>query len=183
MHSRRWKWYVNMWGVSSVVVGLPPLARRHAMINAVAMLSNGNVNSLSRAIEPLVNKRRRRCRFPRLPRPHHPPPPDKTATIANAADQGDKWLMTNVFSSFRLPPPQVNHCSDNTPCGWAVYTRFTRVVDYFMKNTCTCETGLECIRVDDDVSVSAYVYKCRQVPNRSSSSNNGGGGDDGAKSW
>lgn len=78
-----------MWGVSSVV-GLPPLARRHAMINAVAMLSNGNVNSLSRAIEPLVNKRRRRRRFPRLPRPHHPPPPDKTATIANAADQGDK---------------------------------------------------------------------------------------------
>lgn len=101
MHSRRWKWYVNMWGVSSVVVGLPPLARRHAMINAVAMLSNGNVNSLSRAIEPLVNKRRRRCRrFPRLPRPHHPPPPDKTATIANAADQGNKWLMTNVYSSF-----------------------------------------------------------------------------------
>lgn len=56
------------------------------------------------------------------------------------------------------------HCSQDTPCGWAVYTRFTRVVDYFMKNTCTCEAGRECIRVDDDVSVSAYVYKCRNVP-------------------
>lgn len=25
-------------------------------------------------------------------------------------------------------------CQRNTPCGWAVYTRYTRVIDYFMKN-------------------------------------------------
>lgn len=90
--------------------------------------------------------------------------------------------LISCISPSSLPlhqTPQVNPgtCSDNTPCGWAVYTRFTRVVDYFMKNTCTCKTGLECIRVDDDVSVSAYIYKCREVPNRNSK------GGDGATSW
>lgn len=50
------------------------------------------------------------------------------------------------------------------------------MVDYFMKNTCTCEPGLECVRVDDDVSVSAYVYKCRHVP-KTSSNKHGDGGD------
>lgn len=26
-------------------------------------------------------------------------------------------------------------CVGNTPCGWAIYTPFTRVVTYFMQNT------------------------------------------------
>ena len=26
-------------------------------------------------------------------------------------------------------------CVNSTPCGWAIYTPFTRKVDYFMKNT------------------------------------------------
>ncbi|XP_015593504.1 uncharacterized protein LOC107266946 [Cephus cinctus] len=51
----------------------------------------------------------------------------------------------------------------NTPCGWAVYVPFTRRIEYFMKNTCEClDSSYKCIRVDDDLSVSAYVYECRQ---------------------
>lgn len=51
----------------------------------------------------------------------------------------------------------------NTACGWAVYNPFTRIVDYFMKNTCECpDKSYKCVRVGDDLSASAYVYRCRQ---------------------
>lgn len=56
-------------------------------------------------------------------------------------------------------------CHDNMPCGWAVYTPFTRKVDYFMKNTCTCLKDKACVKTDDDLSTSAYVYRCRQLTN------------------
>ncbi|XP_054285733.1 uncharacterized protein LOC129002155 [Macrosteles quadrilineatus] len=52
-------------------------------------------------------------------------------------------------------------CHSRTPCGWAVYIPFTRTVDYFMKNTCVCPKNKVCLRTDDDLSVSAYVYRCR----------------------
>lgn len=54
-------------------------------------------------------------------------------------------------------------CSHNTPCGWEVYVPFTRRMDYYMKNTCNCpDISYKCVRTDDDLSVSAYVYRCRQ---------------------
>ncbi|XP_069677691.1 uncharacterized protein [Periplaneta americana] len=55
----------------------------------------------------------------------------------------------------------VRTCHSSTPCGWAVYVPFTRRVDYFMKNTCECPQGKACIRSEDDLSVSAYVYRCQ----------------------
>jgi len=63
----------------------------------------------------------------------------------------------------RLPVSEsslVKVCHSSTPCGWAVYIPFTRRVDYFMKNTCECPQGKVCLRSDDDLSVSAYVYRC-----------------------
>ncbi|XKL65740.1 hypothetical protein PGB90_009160 [Kerria lacca] len=54
----------------------------------------------------------------------------------------------------------VKICHGNTPCGWAVYIPLTRRVDYFMKNTCVCPSDKSCLRFDDDLSVSAYVYRC-----------------------
>ncbi|KDR20986.1 uncharacterized protein LOC110828554 [Zootermopsis nevadensis] len=56
----------------------------------------------------------------------------------------------------------VKTCHSSTPCGWAVYVPFTRRVDYFMKNTCECPQGKACLRSDDDLSVSAYVYRCHE---------------------
>lgn len=51
-------------------------------------------------------------------------------------------------------------CETNTPCGWALYVPFSRQIEKFMKNTCECEKNYDCIRTDDDVSISAYVYRC-----------------------
>lgn len=49
------------------------------------------------------------------------------------------------------------------PCGWAVYHKHTRNVEYFMKNACECEDqSYKCVRSGDDLSASAYVYRCRQ---------------------
>lgn len=58
-------------------------------------------------------------------------------------------------------------CEGNTPCGWAVYVPSTRVIDNFMQNTCECEKSKQCVRTDDDVSISAYVYRCREHPAKS----------------
>uniref|UniRef100_A0A6M2DWR5 Putative secreted protein n=1 Tax=Xenopsylla cheopis TaxID=163159 RepID=A0A6M2DWR5_XENCH len=57
-----------------------------------------------------------------------------------------------------------NACSKRTPCGWGVYQPFTRVVSYFMRNTCSCLPGQTCSRSEDDVSVSAYIYRCTTPP-------------------
>ncbi|XP_026463681.1 uncharacterized protein LOC113366306 [Ctenocephalides felis] len=57
-----------------------------------------------------------------------------------------------------------NACSKRTPCGWGVYQPFTRVVSYFMRNTCSCLPDQTCSRSEDDVSVSAYIYRCTTTP-------------------
>ncbi|XP_075236929.1 uncharacterized protein LOC142333542 [Lycorma delicatula] len=64
---------------------------------------------------------------------------------------------TTNNNSKEVKPP----CHGRTPCGWAVYKPFTRRFDYYMENTCECPTGKVCLRTDDDLSVSAYVYTCR----------------------
>nr|CAD7411635.1 unnamed protein product [Timema cristinae] len=63
-----------------------------------------------------------------------------------------------------------NTCFNSTPCGWLVYVPFTRRADYFMKNTCECPKGMSCLRTDDDLSVSAYVYRCRTESSTNDSS-------------
>lgn len=50
----------------------------------------------------------------------------------------------------------------NTACGWAVYERDLRSIEYYMKNTCECPETYKCVRVGDDLSASAYVYRCRE---------------------
>ncbi|KAL4121790.1 hypothetical protein QTP88_014231 [Uroleucon formosanum] len=58
----------------------------------------------------------------------------------------------------------MKECHQNTPCGWAIYVPFTRRIDYFMKNTCVCNSNLACLKTDDDLSVNAYVYRCKTRP-------------------
>lgn len=53
-------------------------------------------------------------------------------------------------------------CNDHTACGWAVYKPFTRNVEKYMRNTCNCPAEMACIRTDDDLSISAFVYRCRK---------------------
>ncbi|VVC28243.1 Hypothetical protein CINCED_3A020351 [Cinara cedri] len=55
-------------------------------------------------------------------------------------------------------------CSPNSPCGWAIYVPFSRRIDYFMKNTCECKNTQSCLKSDDDLSINAYVYRCKPKP-------------------
>ncbi|KAK0160795.1 hypothetical protein PV328_008163 [Microctonus aethiopoides] len=49
------------------------------------------------------------------------------------------------------------------PCGWAIYVPFIRSIVEFITNECSCsDKSYKCVRTDDDLSVSAYVYHCRQ---------------------
>ncbi|XP_044271137.1 uncharacterized protein LOC123015466 [Tribolium madens] len=52
-------------------------------------------------------------------------------------------------------------CQGRTPCGWAVYNKMTRFIDYFMRNKCDCSKEKRCLRDDDDISITAYVYRCK----------------------
>ncbi|GFQ89870.1 uncharacterized protein TNCT_372061 [Trichonephila clavata] len=53
------------------------------------------------------------------------------------------------------------YCSGSTPCGWEIYQPATRTTDYFVKSPCECPGGTRCMRYSDDISIAAYVYKCR----------------------
>lgn len=77
---------------------------------------------------------------------------------ADCAAVHSRRAVAETGSSVNLS--MVKICHSSTPCGWAVYIPFTRRVDYFMKNTCECPQGKACLRSDDDLSVSAYVYRC-----------------------
>ncbi|XP_039304896.1 uncharacterized protein LOC105195374 [Solenopsis invicta] len=49
------------------------------------------------------------------------------------------------------------------PCGWLVYKPHTRDEVDFMRSPCVCPNGsYKCVRVGDNLSVNAYVYRCRQ---------------------
>lgn len=54
-------------------------------------------------------------------------------------------------------------CYD-TPCGWHTYHPGTRQLSSkFMPNTCRCaDETYKCVRTGENVSMSAYVYHCRQ---------------------
>lgn len=52
-------------------------------------------------------------------------------------------------------------CEHQMPCGWAIYAKGTRDLDYFMKNRCKCDVTDNCVRVEDDISQYAFVYRCR----------------------
>ncbi|GFY75850.1 uncharacterized protein TNIN_453311 [Trichonephila inaurata madagascariensis] len=54
-------------------------------------------------------------------------------------------------------------CSKTTPCGWEIYKPYIRTVEYFMKSPCDCPSGSRCVRSSDDISISAFVYRCSPV--------------------
>ncbi|RVE52138.1 hypothetical protein evm_003211 [Chilo suppressalis] len=53
-------------------------------------------------------------------------------------------------------------CAPHTPCAWSMYKPVIKFIEINVTNSyCECDKGLECIINEDDVSVSAYVYRCR----------------------
>ncbi|GBP47559.1 hypothetical protein EVAR_40115_1 [Eumeta japonica] len=54
-------------------------------------------------------------------------------------------------------------CAPTTPCAWVVYKPFIREIEYsFTNNYCECGPGTTCQYYDDDISISAYVHRCRK---------------------
>ncbi|KAB0794896.1 hypothetical protein PPYR_11735 [Photinus pyralis] len=89
------------------------------------------------------------------------------------------FLIVNTLGAAvinrRSADGDIEICKKNTPCGWGVYNRFSRLVNYFMKNNCTCPKDTSCIRVDDDISTAAFIYKCKvpiKVDKANSTKNN-----------
>ncbi|XP_026805716.1 uncharacterized protein LOC113548832 [Rhopalosiphum maidis] len=78
-----------------------------------------------------------------------------------ASLQNRRAIASLAIESTTAPTKE---CHQNTPCGWAIYIPFTRRIDYFMKNTCICNPNLACLKTDDDLSVNAYVYRCKTRP-------------------
>ncbi|XP_065155193.1 uncharacterized protein [Atheta coriaria] len=56
--------------------------------------------------------------------------------------------------------PEDEPCEFDSPCGWAVYVRASREVDYYVYN-CKCKSDELCTKYEDDISTKAFVYKCR----------------------
>ncbi|CRL05497.1 CLUMA_CG018220, isoform A [Clunio marinus] len=55
-----------------------------------------------------------------------------------------------------------SQCSLNNPCGWAVYGNSkTKKTQYYIRNTCLCKKEHSCLRTNEDLSLSAYVYRCK----------------------
>jgi len=57
-------------------------------------------------------------------------------------------------------------CNDGAPCGWEVYEPHTRNLAYYVQSSCKCKARETCVQTDDDLRISAYVYKCRVIPRR-----------------
>ncbi|XP_029713531.1 uncharacterized protein LOC109400000 [Aedes albopictus] len=89
------------------------------------------------------------------------------ALVLLSNSQISEQAATFVQPAIRLPrsvdPELDEKCTDNTACGWAVYKPFTRSIENYMRNTCSCPESTKCIRTDDDLSISAFVYRCRKV--------------------
>lgn len=51
-------------------------------------------------------------------------------------------------------------CAVNLPCGWGIYSKNRKSIEYFMRSTCICPSNTKC-RIDgEDLSLGAYVYRC-----------------------
>lgn len=90
------------------------------------------------------------------------------ALLLLCGSQVSEQAATFVQPQFRLPrdaqlPQPEEVCSGKTPCGWAIYKPFTRSIENYIKNTCDCPEPMKCARYDDDLSISAFVYRCRVV--------------------
>ncbi|CAD1470582.1 unnamed protein product, partial [Heterotrigona itama] len=85
------------------------------------------------------------------------------------AEQLEKILKEMQFDNRPLQRATVsvddrpNRICYDTPCGWNTYDSETRQTTVFMPNTCSCpDETYKCVRTGEKVSMSAYVYHCRQ---------------------
>ncbi|GBL96074.1 hypothetical protein AVEN_104315-1 [Araneus ventricosus] len=54
-------------------------------------------------------------------------------------------------------------CGIYNPCGWFTYEKFTRRLQEWTPSSCDCREGMECARYRDDISISSYEYRCKNI--------------------
>ncbi|CAL1263584.1 unnamed protein product [Larinioides sclopetarius] len=54
-------------------------------------------------------------------------------------------------------------CGVYTPCGWYTYERYTHRLKAWEGSPCDCREGMECASYRDNISISAYEYRCMNV--------------------
>ncbi|KAG5673189.1 hypothetical protein PVAND_003256 [Polypedilum vanderplanki] len=85
--------------------------------------------------------------------------------ITSATESPKAELTTEDATklSTTTDPSQALCEKDRQPCGWAVYgTGKRNKIQYFIQNTCFCNKETQkCILDGEDLSLSAYVYRCR----------------------
>jgi len=93
-----------------------------------------------------------------------------SALVMEREIQADSGTVTDTETSSETPTTtvttttkKIKYCR-SLNCGWAKYTPFTRIIEYYYKNTCECRDHQYCIRVGENPQASAYDYKCRDRP-------------------
>lgn len=81
--------------------------------------------------------------------------PDSEVTTSTVSTE--KTTMTTVANKRRKD----SICGIKNVCGWAIYFPRTRFIDYFMEADCDCDPPQKCFKAEDDISLSAYVYRCK----------------------
>lgn len=87
------------------------------------------------------------------------------SSISTSTENVSSTSDPSEFATFGPRPKPTTEtviCHGRTPCGWAVYTPFVREIEQFIKNRCVCPSHLFCTRSNDNLSVSAYVYRCTE---------------------
>ncbi|XP_076320417.1 uncharacterized protein LOC143230549 [Tachypleus tridentatus] len=70
-------------------------------------------------------------------------------------------LPSSTCRYIKRSPDHMSICSRTTPCGWGVYTYYSRAVQYYMRTPCQCPNGTRCVRTNDELLIYSYVYHCR----------------------
>lgn len=63
-----------------------------------------------------------------------------------------------------VPSMDLSGCAGDIPCGWALYEVVDgeKTIIDFMPNTCLCDKMTkQCIKTDENMSINAFVYRCR----------------------
>ncbi|KAH6933372.1 hypothetical protein HPB50_014481 [Hyalomma asiaticum] len=57
-------------------------------------------------------------------------------------------------------------CRPPSPCGWFMYQPIERNFLHYLQ-VCSCPDGLRCMADRDDVSISCWVYTCKEASSES----------------
>lgn len=67
-----------------------------------------------------------------------------------------------MTDSSSTTPKTPSKCPHMGACGWGVYGENKKKIKYFIRNTCRCSAEYGCLLDDEDLSLSAFIYRCKE---------------------